>query len=180
MAMTDSERLEESIRKDAALRQQVRRVNVFLLLILAALIAGPLLVTWWINRQIPMVNTVSIDHVRPVGETSLCYGEPLVYAYAFHAKGSGVLVRDRSLWRLSPPPKTMIYSTSRRFILTEAIDQQLTETWYVPQMFRNPETDLQEQLPPGRYRLIFAVSSPSRSTVVSIANVDFELRGDCE
>jgi hypothetical protein len=177
--MTDSERVVESTRKDSDLRRQVRRVNALLLLVLAALVGGPLFLTWWLERDIPTVGNVSIEEPRVLGRAELCYGDPLVYAYTFRAEGSGVLVRDAVIWRVTPPPMTVIYSTSQRLIITEPIDQDLSETWHVPHTFLNPDTDLEEELPPGNYRLIFAVSSTSRSAVLSIASVEFSILTDC-
>lgn len=163
---------------DAA--KQIRRLNLILLAVFVVILATPPIGAWWVSRQLPVVNTVSIENVRTVGSTTLCAGEPLVYRYDFHAGGSGVLIRDRVIWRLTPPPKTMIFSISRRFILSEPIDQDLTETWHIPNTFHNPETDMIEPLPPGDYRMIFAISSPSRSTVVSIGSVDFSIVEDCQ
>lgn len=176
--MTDTQRIQESIRKDADLRRQVRRVNVFLLLILAALVIGPLGVTWWINRQYPSISTVSLDALHAVGETDLCPGDPLVIEYAFHAAGAGVLVRDATVWQITPP-KTVIFSTSRRFILEGPVDQTLVETWHVPPSYVNPSTDKPEPLPPGDYRRIMAISSPNNSIIIAIAGVDFTIREDC-
>lgn len=159
-----------------------KRLNVLQYVVIALLvvvIVVPFVWTWWLTSQLPIVSTVSIDNVQLLGSRALCPGDPLTYQYAFHAQGSGVLIRDRVLWRLDPPPKTMVFSVSRRFILSEPIDQELIESWHVPASYLNPETDVQEPLPPGNYRLIFAISSPSRSTVVTIAFVDFIVLSDC-
>lgn len=142
------------------------------------------LVAMWIwanykTSQLPVVNTISVQDAHIVGNHVVCPGDVIHYAYLFHAEGTGVLVRDRVLWRVTPPPKTMVFSASRRFILAEAIDQKLTEAWHIPESYLNPETDLEEPLPAGDYRLIFAISSPSRSTVIAIESVDLIVRGDC-
>lgn len=164
--------------KEADLRRQIRRINIVLLAVLAMLIIGPAILSWWVARQLPVVNAVEIENVQMLSSAELCPGEPLVYQYAFHAKGAGVLVRDRVLWRTNPP-KTLVYSVSRRFILSDPIDQELTEAWHIPRWYVNPETDRREMLPPGNYRMIFAISSPSRSTVVDIDAVEFTIREDC-
>lgn len=164
-------------------RRLERRLNFtqwILGTLLVIIIATPVVISWWIARQTPFISTVSVDSVQAVGETALCPGDPLVVTYDFHAKGAGVLVRDRTLWQLEPPPKTIIFSTSRRFILTGPIDQHLTEAWHVPPTYRNPETDLYEPIPPGDYALLMAISSPSRSTVVAISSVSFSVRSDCK
>ena len=159
------------------------RLNVLqyvVIALLAVVIVVPFVWTWWITRQLPVVSTVSIDNVHLLSPAELCPGEPVIYAYSFHAQGTGVLIRDRVLWRLDPPPKTMVFSTSRRFIITEPIDQELTEAWHVPSSYLSPETDDFESLPPGNYRMIFAISSPSRSTVVAIGSVDIAVKEGCQ
>ena len=159
-----------------------RRLNVtqwILVALLFTVIAVPVVVSWWIAKQTPFISTVSVDNVQAVSGTALCPGDVLLVSYDFHAKGAGVLVRDRTLWQLEPPPKTIIFSASRRFILTGPIDQHLTEAWHVPPTYRNPETDLFEPIPPGDYALLMAISSPSRSTVVAISSVSFSVRSDC-
>lgn len=159
-----------------------KRLNVLQWVVVALLvvvIVVPFAWTWWLTRQLPVVSTVTIDNVQLLGSSALCPGDAITYQYAFHAQGSGVLIRDRVLWRLDPPPKTMVFSVSRRFILSEPIEQELVESWHVPVRYLNPETDVEEPLPPGNYRLIFAISSPSRSTVVAIAAVEFNVKEDC-
>lgn len=155
----------------------IKRVNIGIILLGLILVAVPTIGSWWVTRQLPIVNTVDIDNVRVVGASELCPGQPLVYAYSFHAAGSGVLVRDRVIWRVTPP-RTLVYSTSRRFILSEPIDQELTEAWHIPTTYINPETDSEEVLPAADYRMIFAISSPTRSTVVDIESLQFVVRED--
>jgi hypothetical protein len=174
--MTKAEEL--TVQKDTDLRRQIRRVNLILLVVLAVLIGGPAIVTWAIARQYPSISTISIDNLHITGRALLCPGEPLIWQYNFHAAGSGVLVRDKTLWSITPP-KTKIFSSREYFILENAIDQDLTETWYVPTSYTNPETALPEPLPPGVYRRVLAISSPSRSTVIAIASVEFEVLADC-
>jgi hypothetical protein len=176
--MTEAQVIEVQVKKEADLRRQIRRINVFLLVVLAILIIGPAAVTWWIQRQLPIVNVVSIDNVQVIGETALCPGDVLKFSYDFHAKGAGVLVRDLTTWRKTPP-KTVIFSTSRRFILDGPIDQHLIEAWHIPSTFHDYETDRDEPIPPGDYRRYLAISSPSRSTVVAITSVEFSIREDC-
>lgn len=157
----------------------VRRANVGILVLAFLILVIPAVGAWWIARQVPVVNTVSIDGMRVVGESALCPGDPLIVEYNFHAKGAGVLVRDWTSW-LVTPPKTMIFSTSRRFILDGPIDQHLRETWHVPSLFLNHETEKMEPLPPGAYKRYLAISSPSRSSVVGIGSVEYSIREDCE
>lgn len=173
--MTDEERANQ---KNAAVVRQIKRVNIVLLFVLFALIAGPATVTWWISKQIPTVSTVDIANLKITDKSTLCPGEPLYYSYDLHALGSGVLVRDRTIWQMTPP-KTVIYSDARRFILTDAIDQSLIEAWHIPPTYLNPATDGNDRLVPGEYALRLAISSPSQSAIVDIESVDFTIRADC-
>lgn len=163
-----------STRLESRLNLLLSVVGVLLVIVVAAAVVVPL----WINSQLPVVSTVEIDNMQIVGPTALCPGEPLVLEYDFHAKGAGVLVRDFTLW-LTTPPKTMVYSTSRRFILDGPTDQHLRETWTIPNDYFNYETELQEPIPPGQYKRYMAISSPSRSTAISIGEVAFEIKQSC-
>lgn len=161
--------------------QLEKRLNVLqwvVVILLVVVIAVPGLVTWWISRNLPVVDVVKIENLQIVGKTELCKGDPLIVEYDFHAKGKGVLVRDFTLWDIEPP-RTLIFSMSRRFILDGPIDQHLREAWHIPDTYLNYETEEMEPLAPGAYRRFLAISSPSRSTVIDIASVDFVLRDDC-
>lgn len=160
------------------LKKLLLRINYGLIVAGVILLAVPAIGTWWVSRQIPVVNTVEVENLRIIGETELCPGDQLILEYDFHAKGAGVLVRDFSLW-LVTPPKTMIYSASRRFILDGPTDQHLRETWTIPETYFNYETELQEPIQPGAYRRYLAISSPSRSSVIAIASIEFLVPEDC-
>lgn len=156
----------------------IKRANVGILILAVVLVGIPAFASWWISRQLPVVNTVSVENMKIIGVTELCPGQQLVTEYDFHAQGEGVLIRDFTLWLITPP-KTMVYSMSRRFILDGPTDQHLRETWTIPDFYFNYETELNEPLPPGKYRRYMAISSPSRSTVIAIASVEFIVKEDC-
>lgn len=161
--------------------QLEKRLNILQWVIVALLvivIAVPPVAIWWLSRQLPVVNTVQIDNMQMHSPVALCPGDPLIVSYNFHAQGAGVLVRDWTLWSTTPP-KTVIFSTSRRFILDGPIDQHLTETWHIPPTYLNFETEHQEPLPPGNYRRFLAISSPSRSSVIDIDWMDFVIKANC-
>lgn len=158
-----------------------KRLNILqyvVITLLAVVIVVPFVWTWWLTRQLPVVSTVSIDNVQMHNPPELCPGESLVISYDFHAKGAGILIRDWTLWNITPP-KTVIFSSARRFILDGPIDQHLTETWHIPRTYFNHEIEAMEPLSAGKYRRYLAISSPSRSTVVAITSVDFAIRSDC-
>lgn len=174
-AMTDAAAYQEITN----LRRLLLRINRGLIVAGIFILGVPLVGTWWLSRQIPMVNTVSIDTVRTTSEMALCHGDKLVFEYNFHARGAGVLVRDLTAYNVDPP-KTMVFSSSRRFILDGPVDQHLREAWTIPHTYHNYETDEDEPLPPGNYLRYLAISSPSRSTVIAIVAVPFLIREDCK
>lgn len=170
--------LEEIARKEAALRRQIRWVNIVLLFVLAALVIGPLAVGYWVTKQYPYVSTIGMKNMTVLGESALCPGDLLTVAFDFHTEGSGVLVRDDTT-RLLEPPKTIIFSDWHRFILEGPMDERIVDGWHVPATYLNPETDRIEPIPVGDYRRTLSISSPSRSTIVAIGGVDFSIKEDC-
>jgi hypothetical protein len=169
---------EANAQKSDELKRQIKRINVVLLVLCALLLLGPAFASWWIARQYPAISTISFDNLQTVGPTALCPGDALIVEYDFHAGGSGVLVRDATVWSLIPP-RTIIFSTSRRFILEGPVEQHLTEAWHVPDSYIDPSTDQERPLPPGEYKRIVAISSPSASRIVAIGSVEFSIREDC-
>jgi hypothetical protein len=161
------------------LERRSRLIQVFLLILLVIVFVAPVAAALWLRTQYPAISTISFDNLQTVGPTALCPGEALVVEYDFHAGGSGVLVRDATVWSVEPP-RTIIFSTSRRFILEGPIEQHLTEAWHVPDSYIDPSTDQTAPLPPGKYKRIVAISSPSASRIVAIGSVEFSIREDCQ
>ncbi len=160
-----------------------RRLNFtqrILIVLMVTVVVVPFLFTWWVSRQYPAVSTVQLNDLVILNDGPLCPGDVLRYTFDLNALGSGLLIRDRTLWQVAPMPKTVIFSDARRFILSEAIDQKLTEAWHVPLRYVNPATDELDTLPPGEYKFRLAVSSPSRSTVTDNQEASFSIRPNCE
>lgn len=170
---------EAQAKKDAELRRQIRITNRFVLFVLVAMIVGPIAFSAWFARQYPSINAIAISNMQAPGETALCPGDPLTVAYDFKADGAGVLVRDATTWNVTPP-KTLIFSTSRRFILDGPVAEHVVETWHVPTSYRDPETDTDAPVPPGAYRRYVAIAAVRPAGVVAIDYVDFTIRADCE
>lgn len=153
-------------------------IQWFLVVLFLVIIGGPILLGWWIGTQVNEVGGVSIENARVVGDSAVCPGDRLMIAFDFHAQGAGLLDVDSTLWATEQPPRTLIYSTSRRFVLSESINQQITEAWYVPTSYTDFATGDVTPLPPGTYRRAMAISSPTRSTVLATATIEFEV-ADC-
>lgn len=166
-------------KKDAELRRQIKFNNRIILLVFIAVVVGPVLFSLWFARQYPSIDAIVIRDMHSIGETALCPGDPLVIAYDFQAEGAGVLVRDATAWTVTPP-RTLIFSTSRRFILDGPVSEHVVETWHVPTSYRDPETDMDAPLPAGAYRRYVAVAAVRPAGVVAIAYADFTIRADCE
>ena len=132
----------------------------------------------WRSTQISAVHVVEIDEVQILTPTELCYGEKLVFSYNLHIRGDGVLTRDLTTWNIDPP-RTVVYSNARRFIIEEPLDQHLIESYVIPVHYFNHETGLQEVLPPGNYRRYMAITSPYGDGIYDIIHIDFTIREDC-
>jgi len=132
----------------------------------------------WAYNQ-PRIRNMEIRDAHIVGADAVCPGDRLIIAYDFHAEGSGLLEVDSSLWAVDPPPRTIIYSASRRFVMAETIDQEIVEAWTVPSHYVDFATGDEVTLAPGTYRRDIAVSAPVRGSVLTTASVAFTIRKDC-
>lgn len=153
-------------------RQIVRRLNFTqraIIVLFVFLLGVPFLLNWIYGRDL------TISNARIVGETVLCPGDNLIITYDFYVEGDGVLVFDSTLWRTSPAA-TLIYSEWRRFIVPGTISQKVREAWPVPETYWDYTTGEQLPLPPGKYTRLFSVTSPSRSTVSDIGEVEFTVK----
>lgn len=164
---------------DIVLRRQIKAINVVVLLVLAMVLIGPFVFQQWFSRQYPTIDEIAIEGMQIAGNAQLCPGDTLTVTYLLNAKGTGVLVRDATVWNVTPP-KTVIFSNSRRFITDGATREQVAETWHVPDGYLNTETDLLEPLLPGAYRRYVAIAALRPSGVVTINYVDFTIREDCK
>lgn len=143
-------------------------------------ICAVLSVSWlWQQLTKPEISSVTISDVRAVGLTQLCPGDNLVYDYKLTARGSGLLVRDHTIWR-TVPPRTLVFSDFERFIVEEPVTQSLTETYVIPKLFVDPATAQPAVLKPGDYRLLLSISSPGDKSVLDVDHVDFTIKDGCE
>lgn len=156
------------VREKAVQGQNRAQIINYLSSILLLLVLTWAALSWWNSR-------VTISDVRVVGESALCPGDLLIVAYNFHVNGAGKLVHDATLWNLDPP-KTLVYSTSEPFLLEGPTDQEVIEAWPVPQRFMDRSIAQVVSLPPGEYRRMFAISSPSRSSMFAMEGVNFSVK----
>lgn len=175
------ERITSPEQRDNDVRDE-RRARIMQWLIVAILL---IMVGTWVWGLVysytqPRIRNMSITNARVVGDTAICPGDLLLVSYHFHAEGSGLLEVDNSLWAVDPPPRTIIYSAARRFVLAETIDQDVMEAWRVPTHFVDFATGNETTLAPGSYRRDLAISAPVRGGAVATASVNFEVREGCE
>lgn len=147
--------------------QIINYVSSILLLILFVWAA----LSWWNNR-------ISISNLHIVGESELCGGDWLIVAYDLYVNGTGVLVRDASTERVSPP-RTVIFSEPLRYSVTGPIREQVIRAWQVPREFLDFETGRMAPLPPGEYLRNVSVSSPGRSDTEDTESALFSIRSGC-
>lgn len=160
--------------------KNAKRQNKFLIFLLVLIIFYPAALDYFRNRDKPIVTSVSITNITPISSTILCPGESLVFTYDLNFQGSGTLVRDLTLWNVDPP-KTLIFSTARRFILPSDITQQsLVESWPVPFGYFSFETNRTEPLPSGNYHRLIAISSTTNEEVVAVGLVEFTVKSEKE
>lgn len=149
-------------------------VALFLFVVIAPLIFG-----YWLRQQYPVVASISIENIQVIGPTALCAGDKLTIAFDFHTQGSGVLIRDNTVRRVEPP-KTIIFSNSRSWILEGPTDEHVIEGWHVPHSYNDPELDESIPIRPGEYVRNIAIRSAGRDDVTAIESVPFTIKEDCE
>lgn len=149
--------------------------TLWLLIVILAIIVGTYI--WGIVRAIrtPTIRDVQISNVRVEGPTALCPGELLTIAYDLRADGTGKLVEDAAIW-IEVPPKTVIYSITRPFLVDGLVDQRETIAWEIPKTYINPADLKETPLPPGPYRRIFSVGSPTDDDDFALDRVDFSVK----
>lgn len=168
--ITSPEQREKDERDERRARMMQGLTLIVLLALLGAWIWG---LVYEYNQ--PRIRNMSISDARVVGESAICPGDLLRVSYHFHAEGSGLLEVDNSLWAVDPPPRTIIYSAARRFVLAETIDQDVIEAWRVPESYTDFATGTETRLAPGMYRRDLAISAPVRGGVVATASVHFRI-----
>jgi hypothetical protein len=149
--------------------------TLWLLIVILAIIVGTYI--WGIVRavQTPTIRDVEISNVAVVGESALCPGDLLIISYDLKADGTGKLVEDAAVW-IEVPPKTVIYSITRPFLVDGLVDQREIIAWKVPLTYTNPATLEETPLPPGPYRRIFSVGNPSDDDDFDLDKVDFSVK----
>lgn len=181
--MSNSEALNQLLspeqrKQDEKDERRARFIQVALVLILLIIVG-----TWvwgivWSIRQ-PAISSVEISNMQVVGQKALCPGDILQIEYDFHADGAGLLDFDATAWRIAKPPKTIVFSDSRRFVLADTIDQREVEAWEVPETFVDPATAQDTPLLPGEYVRHIAISSPNRGSVFALGSVAFVVKDSC-
>lgn len=163
---------------DNELTQRLKKQQRVMLFLFILVVTMPILYKVWEESNISIVKVVEMDPPVILGSSDLCAGDKLTFSYNLHIRGTGVLIRDLTVWKVNPP-KTVVFSDALRFIVDAPIDQELIESYAIPYFYRNRETSNLEKLPPGKYRRLIAISSPANYKVVAIEGVDFTIREDC-
>lgn len=130
------------------------------------------------DAQNSIIKRIEITNMELITPSEVCPGDKLVFTYDLKVRGEGKLILDMTVWRVEPP-KTIIFSDNRRFILGSALEHSLQETWLVPNSFFNYDIGEVEEIPPGLYRRYISISSPSLSNIQDTHYVDFTVREDC-
>lgn len=165
--------LEQTDSTDLFIKQTKRNNKIILIAIISFLLVTSLHYLYDRASSI-FFKQVDIYDVEMISMSELCPGDDLIFRYRFKTEGKGVLVKDFTLWRQSPP-KTMVFSEARRFIVKE-VDQQLVETWPIPERYFSYETWSDEPLEPGNYLRYFAVTSSVQDVTFDIEEIPFTIK----
>lgn len=179
--MTHMDALEEigtARAENREFRRQVTRINVLLLLVLAALVVGPLLFSWFIAPLYPSIQAVTLTNLRSEGPTDLCPGDVLHTTYTFAARGTGILYRDATIFRVTPPA-TIVFSQPLRFIVRGAHTREVHDAWTVPTTFIDELTNQPSPLLPGVYKRFYAISSAGADGRFVAGEVTFTVSDQC-
>jgi hypothetical protein len=132
----------------------------------------------WKDNNLIIVKSVDIENVELVSEAELCPGDKLIFKYEIVSRGAGQMVRDLTLWDVNPP-RTLIYSNFRRFILPGRIEQHLHEAWPIPHRYFNYESAEWEAIPAGQYVKLMSISSLNYPEATDTVAVQFAIGEDC-
>jgi hypothetical protein len=156
----------------------IQRTQRWIMILAILLVVIPVLSGWVFNRFIVQVDSVTIENTHVIGDSVICPGEILFYEYEIEALGAGDLMKNHTIWQIDPP-LTLIFSTPRYFILPEAVHQYVRDSWPVPSGFYSYREGKVIPLGPGTFKLLFSVSSPTRSTIHDQGEVMFSIPENC-
>lgn len=160
----------------------------FWLFVLVGLIGVPvvtLALAWGLSALVgpragvPSESILTVSPLMAKGPTELCPGEPLDFEFTMDVKGEGVFDLDASTWKLVPPPETVIFSESERFVVAEPITYLVIRRWVVPSNYIDPATNRATAWESGKYERQIFVTAVGRDTEPSIQVLPFTIRDDC-
>lgn len=128
---------------------------------------------------VPSESILTVSPLMSKGPTDLCPGEPLDFEFTMDVTGEGVFDLDASTWKLVPPPETVIFSESERFVVAEPISYLVVRRWVVPSSYIDPATNRETDWEPGQYERQIFVTAVGRDTEPSIQVLPFEIRAGC-
>ncbi len=163
---------------DEDLSKWVKSINKILIFVVILLALVPTFLTWYAAQRYPRVSTLQISEMQLLDSYYLCPGDKLIYEYRIKSKGEGNLDRRRTLWRIEPP-RTVLFSETEEYIMDGDREDVMTEAWRIPETYINPSTDDVEPLPPGLYKRIISIASPTNSTLSTVSSVIFEIPENC-
>lgn len=129
---------------------------------------------------IPSESILTVSPLMAKGPTDLCPGEPLDFEFTMDVRGEGVFDLDASTWKLVPPPETVIFSESERFVVAEPITYLVMRRWVVPSNYIDPATNRATEWQSGQYERQIFVTAVGRDTEPSIQVLPFTIRNNCK
>lgn len=169
----------EKIGRINHLEKRSNKIQTVLIIMLAIVVVVPILVWWWISRENSILNEVVISDTHIVGQTDLCPGDSLKTAFRVRADGEGVIVIDRTIYKVTPP-MTVIFSDSKRAILANDLTRDIVDVYVIPETYVDEFTGETMPFSEGTYKRLIALSSPRIAPVFTLGEATFKIRADCK
>lgn len=142
------------------------------------IIAVPFYFSYINSTNQALVQELRVTDIELVTPYKVCPGDPVTLRFNFLGRGSGIVNQDTTWYRVSPP-ETIISSDLVRYILPGNINRTLYRTWFFPRTYYSQRTGQMIPVGPGIYKRYFAFSSPTRSIITEIDNVEVVVPVTC-
>lgn len=158
-------------------KRQERRITIFLVV----MFFGVLLYEWIDSRlpSPPGAALVNITDIQPTEPPALCPGDKLEFVYNVASVSEGVVDINLTLYRKTPPARTLIYSEPLTDIYIDAERQEIYAVWMIPHEVTDPFSGEAIALTPGEYQRRISISTSSRNTRPVMVPIDFVIKSEC-
>lgn len=161
-----------------SLIRHAKRVVVFFLIFLAAILANVLIIFFYFGPSVaPSVFILS--EIRMNGPTDLCPGDTLDFEFDVTVKEEGTYNLFMSTWKVDPPPSTIIFSELQPFVIGSQRSFSIPREWKIPVVYEDPANNVRVPMLPGAYIRDISVTAEGRNTKNKPLQVFFNIKKDC-